>query len=107
MNRLKLDESQRKRAMVLIRLGEEEQKASSEAWEVRNKVIQAEIAKEQPDVERMQDELLAGWEAIDTGRWKETLDRWLDFYSELRPEQKEEVHRYFAKQLDGLPRLRR
>lgn len=107
MNRLNLDASQRKRAMVLIRLGEEEQKASSEAWEARNKVLKAELAQEQPDVERMQNELLAGWEAVDTGRWKETLDRWLDFYSALRPEQKKEVHRYFAKQLDGLPRLRR
>ncbi len=107
MNRLKLDEAQRQRAMVLIRLGEEDRKASNEAWEAHNKVIKAELAKEQPDVERMQDELLAGWQTMDTGRWKETLDRWLDFYSELRPAQQREVHRYFAKQLDGLPRLRR
>jgi hypothetical protein len=107
MDRLELDDAQRRRVLELLALDEAERKASDADWKLRRKPLDEELAKPDPDPQVVLGHVLDAWSKADFGRWKKTLDRWLGFYETLRPAQKKTVNEHFADQLDELPRFER
>ena len=107
MDRFALDDAQRRRWRALVDQDTKEREASKKAWAGRQRAMSAAFDAQPPNGEAIFDGLLDGWAQLDTERWKVSLERWLDFYDDLRPDQKERVNDYVLDKLDDIPRLRR